>query len=132
MPSFRTEKDSMGEMQGPADAYYGASTARAVENFPISGLRFPRRFVASLGVIKWAAAEVNHSLHLLSDEQRRYIQRAAEEVIDGGFDDQFVVDIFQTGSGTSTNMNANEVIATRANELATGQRNGRSPVHPND
>ena len=122
----------MGEMVVPSDAYYGASTGRAVDNFPISGLRFPRRFIASLGLVKWAAAEVNHSLGLLADAKRRFIQRAAEEVIDGRFDDQFVVDIFQTGSGTSTNMNANEVIATRANELATGQRNGRSPVHPND
>jgi fumarate hydratase class II len=131
-PTTRTERDSMGEMLVPASAYYGASTARAVENFPISNLRLPRRFIASLGLIKHAAADVNHSLQLLSDDQLAWVRQACQEVIDGKLDDQFVVDVFQTGSGTSTNMNANEVIATRANELATGARNSRSPVHPND
>src|SRR5439155_1365751 len=129
---YRTEKDSMGEMQVPADAYYGAQTARAVENFPISDLRFNRRFIAALGLIKSAAAEVNHKLGLLDDKKKSLIQQAAQEVIDGKLDAQFVVDIFQTGSGTSTNMNANEVIASRANELATGQRGGKEPIHPND
>src|SRR6187401_2867054 len=100
---FRTEKDSMGEMSVPADAYYGASTARAVENFPISKLRFQRRFVAALGLIKWAAAEVNNKLGLINDERRKLIQQAAMEVVEGKLDDQFVVDVFQTGSGTSTN-----------------------------
>jgi fumarate hydratase class II len=128
----RTEQDSMGEMQVPADAYYGASTARAVENFPISDLRFSRQFIASLGLIKSAAAEVNHQLKLLDAHQKDLIQRVATEVIDGKLDEQFVVDIFQTGSGTSTNMNTNEVIASRANEIATGKRGGKSPVHPND
>jgi fumarate hydratase class II len=133
MPTpYRTEKDSMGDMQVPADAYYGAQTARAVENFPISSLRFPRRFIAAMGLIKWAAAEVNAKLGFLDAEKKNLIQQAAQEVIDGKLDDQFVVDIFQTGSGTSTNMNTNEVIAGRANEIATGTRGGRSPIHPND
>src|SRR5512138_1015410 len=99
MPDTRTERDSMGEMQVPADAYYGAQTARAVENFPISGLRFPRRFIAALALIKWAAADVNSKLKLLSDDRKRLIQQAAQEVIDGKLDEQFAVDIFQTGSG---------------------------------
>src|SRR5688572_32576532 len=129
---FRTERDSMGEMKVPADAYYGASTGRAVENFPISDLRFSRRFIAAMGLIKWAAAEVNEKLGLFDAKRKQLIQQAAQEVIDGKLDDQFVVDIFQTGSGTSTNMNANEVIASRANEIATGKRGGKSPIHPND
>jgi len=128
----RVERDSMGEMSVPAAAYYGASTARAVENFPISDLRFPRAFLAALGLIKWSAAEVNKELGLLDKAKAGLVQQAAQEVIDGKLDDQFVVDIFQTGSGTSTNMNANEVIATRANEIATGKRGGKDPVHPND
>src|SRR4051812_37246062 len=132
MDPTRTERDSMGEMSVPADAYYGASTARAVENFPISDLRLQRRFIAALGLIKWAAAEVNNKLHLLDDSRRKLLQQAAQEVIDGKLDEQFVVDVFQTGSGTSTNMNANEVIASRANEIATGKRGGKDPVHPND
>jgi fumarate hydratase class II len=129
---FRAEKDSMGEMKVPADAYYGASTARAVENFPISDLRFSRRFIAAMGLIKWAAAEVNERLGLFDERRKQLIQQAAQEVIDGKLDEQFVVDIFQTGSGTSTNMNANEVISARANEIATGKRGGKDPVHPND
>src|SRR5258708_32016524 len=130
--AFRTEKDSMGEMRVPADAYYGASTGRAVENFPISDLRFSRRFIGAMGLIKWACAEVNFGLGLLDDKRESLIQQAAQEVIDGKLDAQFVVDIFQTGSGTSTNMNANEVIASRANEIATGNRGGKGPNHPND
>jgi fumarate hydratase class II len=130
--THRSERDSMGEMRVPADAYYGASTARAVENFPISDLRFPRQFVAALGLIKWAAAEVNFKLGLLDEKRRGLLQQAAQEVADGALDDQFVVDIFQTGSGTSTNMNANEVIASRANEIAGGKRGGKDPIHPND
>jgi fumarate hydratase class II len=132
MSATRTEKDSMGQMLVPADAYYGASTARAVENFPISELRFGRRFIAAMGLIKWACAQVNHKLGLLDERRLGLIQQAAQEVIDGKLDAQFVVDIFQTGSGTSTNMNANEVIASRANELATGKRGGKDPIHPND
>src|SRR5947207_13004343 len=129
---FRTEKDSMGEMKVPADAYYGAQTARAVENFPISNLRFSRRFISAMGLIKWAAAEVNHKLGLLDDKRHALLQQAAQEVMDGKLDEQFAVDIFQTGSGTSTNMNTNEVIASRANEIATGKRGGKEPIHPND
>src|SRR6266480_3067486 len=132
MSGFRTERDSMGEMQIPDDVYYGAQTARAVENFPISGLRFSRRFVAGLGLIKWACAEINFGLGLIDQKREQLIKQAAQEVIDGKLDDQFVVDIFQTGSGTSTNMNANEVIASRANEIATGKRGGKDPIHPND
>src|SRR5688500_9965369 len=128
----RTERDSMGEMQVPADAYYGAQTGRAVENFPISDLRFGRRFIAAMGLVKWAAAEINHKLNVLDAKRRDLIQQAAQEVMDGKLDSQFVVDIFQTGSGTSTNMNTNEVIASRANEIATGKRGGKEPVHPND
>jgi len=128
---FRTETDSMGEMQVPADAYYGAQTARAVENFPISNLRFSRQFIRALGLIKKHAAITNASLGLLPEKLAKAIQQAAQEVIDGKLDDQFVVDIFQTGSGTSTNMNANEVIANRATELLGGKR-GDKLVHPND
>jgi fumarate hydratase, class II len=132
MTDTRIERDSMGDMHVPAGAYYGASTARAVENFPISSLRFSRRFIAAVGLVKWACAEINHALGFLDDTKTRLIQQAAQEVMDGKLDDQFVADIFQTGSGTSTNMNANEVIASRANEIATGKRGGREPIHPND
>ena len=128
---MRVERDSMGEVRVPDDAYYGASTQRAVENFPISGLRFPRRFIWALGLVKAAAAEANRELGVLDDEKAEAIVRAAEEVMEGRFDDQFVVDVFQTGSGTSTNMNANEVIANRATELLGGER-GSKLVHPND
>src|SRR5437764_11899678 len=129
---FRTEADSMGEMKVPADAYYGAQTARAVENFPISDLRFNRRFIAAMGLTKSACAQTNRGLGLLDEKKESLIKQAAQEVIDGKLDSQFVIDIFQTGSGTSTNMNANEVIASRANELATGKRGGKDPIHPND
>ena len=131
MTKWRTERDSMGEMQVPEDAYYGAQTARAVENFPISDLRFPRPFLRALGLIKQAAAEVNRDLELLDDRRAGAIVQAAQEVAAGRFDDQFVIDIFQTGSGTSTNMNANEVIANRAAELL-GESRGSKAVHPND
>ena len=128
----RTERDSMGEMSVPADAYYAAQTGRAVENFPISDLRFPRQFIAALGLVKLAAARTNKALGAVPADKVDLIETAAREVVDGKLDDQFVVDIFQTGSGTSTNMNANEVIAGRANEIATGTRGGKEPVHPND
>jgi len=131
MADYRIERDSMGEMQVPAGAYYGATTARAVENFPISALRFSRRFIQALGRVKLAAARANVQLGLLAPRLGNAIERAAQEVADGAFDDQFVVDVFQTGSGTSTNMNANEVIAARAIELLGGRRGDRS-VHPND
>src|ERR1022692_3801143 len=128
----RLEMDSMGEMRVPADAYYGAQTGRAVENFPVSDLRFGRRFIAAMGLIKWCCSQVNLDLGLLDAQKAKLIQQAAQEVIDGKLDSQFVVDIFQTGSGTSTNMNTNEVIASRANEVATGKRGGKEPIHPND
>lgn len=128
----REEKDSMGTVQVPEDDYYGAHTARAVENFPISGLRFPRPLIRALGLIKKHAARVNLDLKRLDPKRATAVITAAQEVIDGRLHDQFVVDVFQTGSGTSTNMNANEVIAGRANELLTGKRGGKSPVHPND
>ncbi len=127
----RIERDSMGEMQVPANAYYGASTQRAVLNFPISDLRFPRQFIRALGQIKLAAAEVNASLGTVDPSIAAAIVQAAQEVIDGKLDSHFVLDIFQTGSGTSTNMNANEVIANRASELLGGSRGSRK-VHAND
>lgn len=131
---YRTEKDSMGEMEVPEWAYYGAQTARAVENFPIGPLRFPRRFIAALGMIKQFAAKTNGSLGILPRDVAEAIQQAAEEVTEGRWDEHFVVDIFQTGSGTSTNMNANEVIARRATELLAqnkGKEEGKV-IHPND
>jgi fumarate hydratase, class II len=128
---YRIETDSMGPVQVPAGAYYGAQTARAMENFPISNLRFPRRFLRALGLIKKHGAAVNRALGLLEDKIALAIQQAAEEVAAGKLDDQFTVDIFQTGSGTSVNMNANEVIANRAIEILGGKRGDKS-VHPND
>ncbi len=127
----RTERDSMGEMQVPAEALFGAQTARAVENFPVSGLRFPRPFIKALGHIKLVAAKVNQDAGKLNEELARPICSAAEEVASGLLDDEFVLDIFQTGSGTSTNMNANEVIANRAAQLM-GEAAGSKAVHPND
>ena len=127
----RTERDSMGPMEVPEDAYYGASTMRAVLNFPISDLRFSRRFIQALGLVKLAAARANMDLGLLDPRLGDAIVRAAQEVLDGALDDHFVVDIFQTGSGTSTNTNANEVIANRATELLGGDRGSRL-THPND
>jgi fumarate hydratase class II len=125
---FRIESDSMGEMRVSVNALYGAQTARAVENFPISGFRFPRPFIRALGLIKKHAAHTNAELGLLPNEIGSAIQTPAQEVADGKLDEQFVVDIFQTGSGTSTNMNANEVIANRATQLL----GGAPRVHPND
>ena len=132
MSDYRVEKDSLGEVRVPASAYWGAQTQRAIKNFPISGIRFPRVFIRALGLIKYAAAKVNRDLGLLDDERAQVIMRAAEEVAAGKWDDHFPLDIFQTGSGTSTNMNANEVIANRANELLGQPLGTRSPVHPND
>ena len=128
---FRTERDSLGAVEVPADAYWGAQTQRAVENFPISGVTFGRRFVRALGIVKRAAAAANRDLGLLDEAVADAIVDAADEVIAGDFDDQFPVDIFQTGSGTSSNMNANEVIANRAAELL-GESVGDRAVHPND
>ncbi|MES4787110.1 MAG: aspartate ammonia-lyase, partial [Nitrospiraceae bacterium] len=127
----RIERDTMGELAVPAEAYYGVQTARAIENFPISGLRFPRCFIRALGLVKWAAASVNESLGILDKKIADAVKKASREVVDGRWDAHFPVDIFQTGSGTSTNMNANEVIANRASELLGGAR-GSKLVHPND
>ena len=128
---FRIETDSMGQMQVPAEAYYGAQTARAIENFPISDLRFPRAFIRALGLIKKHAASTNAALGLLPGNIAAAIQNASQELTDGKLDSHLPLDIFQTGSGTSTNMNANEVIANRAIELLGGKRGDKS-VHPND
>jgi fumarate hydratase, class II len=130
-PTYRIERDSMGEVRVPKSAYYGAQTQRAVENFPISGIGFPPRFVRALAIIKHAAASVNQELGLLELKIADAIRAAASEVMNGKLDKEFVVDIFQTGSGTSTNMNANEVIANRALELLSKER-GSGEVHPND
>src|SRR5215470_20388704 len=121
----------MGEVEVPADAYYGASTQRAVLNFPISGQPLPRRFIRALGMVKRAAAQTNRELGLLPRRRARAIAAAAQEVIDGKLDDQFPIDVYQTGSGTSTNTNANEVIANRATEILGGAF-GSKLVHPND
>ncbi|MFC1811153.1 class II fumarate hydratase [Thermodesulfobacteriota bacterium] len=129
---FRKEKDSLGTIDVPEDAYYGASTQRAVENFSISGLTLPLSLIYGIALIKKFAARINKELGLLNEKLADPIVRAAQEVIDGKLDDQFVVDVFQTGSGTSTHMNMNEVIASRANEIITGTKGGKSPVHPND
>ena len=131
MSEFRTEKDSMGEIKVPANAYYGAQTARAVENFPISGVPFPRRFIYALGVIKRSCARANMDRGDLDRRIGDAIVAAATEVADGKLDRDFPLDIYQTGSGTSTNMNANEVIANRAAEIL-GEERGAKSVHPND
>jgi fumarate hydratase class II len=127
----RTERDSLGPTEVPAEAYYGASTARAVQNFPISGIRFPRAFIRALGLIKEAAARVNADLGLLDRRIADAVAEAARQVADGALDEHFPLDIYQTGSGTSTNMNANEVIANRAAEILGAPR-GAGAVHPND
>ena len=129
MSDFRIEKDSMGEVKVPSDALYGAQTQRAADNFPISNLRFSREFIAALGLVKYSAAKVNGELGLLESKIADAIAAASTEVIEGKLDDHFVLDIFQTGSGTSTNMNANEVISRRANQLYNGDD---GPIHPND
>src|SRR5512134_768117 len=132
MSGFRVEKDSMGEVRVPSEAYYGAQTSRAVENGPVSGAPMPLPVVHAVAMIKGLAAEVNAGLGLLPPDLAEAISRAAREALEGKFDKEFILDVFQTGSGTSTNMNVNEVLANRANELL-GQPKGRNaPVHPND
>src|ERR1700752_749568 len=128
----RIEKDSMGTMEVPGDALYGATTQRAVLNFPISGYRFSRPFIRAIGLVKWSAALANRDLGKLEEDQAQLIAQAAEEVIDGHLDAHFPIDIFQTGSGTSTNMNANEVIANRCSQIAGKPIGSKDPVHPND
>ncbi|MCB0250152.1 MAG: class II fumarate hydratase [Anaerolineae bacterium] len=129
---FRIEKDSLGPVQVPADALYGAQTMRAVENFPISGIPFPRSFIRALGLVKLAAAQVNQELGHLEPQLAEAIVQASHEVADGRWDGDFPIDIYQTGSGTSTNMNANEVISNRAIQILGGEVGSKSPVHPND
>ncbi len=132
MPETRIEKDSMGEMTVPAAAWWGATTQRAVENFPISGYRFGRRYIRAMGLIKQAAAKVNRDLGKLDKKLADLIIAAAQQVIEGRHDEQFPIDIFQTGSATSTNMNANEVISNAAIQAVGGAIGSKNPVHPND
>lgn len=129
---YRIEKDSMGSVRVPKEAYYGANTQRAVENFPISGYRFGRELIHALGLIKYASAKANAELGLLDKRLARAIEQASYEVMQGKWDEQFVIDVYQTGSGTSTHMNANEVIASRANEILGGRKGVHRPIHPND
>ena len=129
---YRVETDSLGEVQVPAHSYWGAQTQRSLENFPIGTERFPREVVRALGIVKTACARVNHAQGSLPDALFGSIEAAAAEVIDGKLDDHFPLVVWQTGSGTQTNMNANEVIASRANEMLVGERGGKHPVHPND
>jgi fumarate hydratase class II len=132
MLAYREETDTMGVVRVPETAYYGAQTQRAVDNLPVGDLRMPLEFIRALALIKRCGAEVNRRLTLLAPREADAVVAAAREVLEGRFDDQFVVGVFQTGSGTSSNMNLNEVIASRANELLTGKKGGKSPVHPND
>ncbi|MDA1029593.1 MAG: class II fumarate hydratase [Bacteroidetes bacterium] len=131
MADFRIEKDSLGEVRVPLDAWYAAQTQRAHDNFPISGIRFPRRFIEAMGTIKLAAARANFGLGILDSDIMKAIVQASDQVRSGQYDDQFVLDIFQTGSGTSSNMNANEVISNLAT-VAKGGKRGDKLVHPND
>ncbi|MFO8083783.1 MAG: class II fumarate hydratase [Desulfobacterales bacterium] len=128
----RTEDDSMGTVNVPIDAYYGAQTLRASENFKISDWKMPAALINAVVLIKKCAAQVNLDLGVLDQKISKTIQAAADEIMEGKLHDQFILDVFQTGSGTSTNMNVNEVIAGRANEILTGKKGGKSPVHPND
>ena len=132
MADFRIEKDTMGEVKVPAWAYWGAQTQRAIENFPISGWRIPKKMIYAIAMIKRYAAEVNAELGLLDPKIADAIIQAAEEVMEGKFDEHFPIDVFQTGSATSTNMNVNEVIANRANEILGSPLGSKHPVHPND
>src|SRR6056297_3470168 len=131
MTTYRTEKDSLGEMKVPQEALYGAQTARAIDNFPISGQPLPASLIRALGLIKKHAATTNQGLSLLPQDVAEAIRDAAQEIAEGGHLEQFPVDIFQTGSGTSSNMNANEVIAHRAVQLLGKAKEGKS-IHPND
>ena len=126
--NFRIERDSMGEVKVPSEAYYGAQTQRAVENFPVSGIGFPRQFIRALATVKHAAASANEELGLLEPRLAGAIRQAADEVMEGKLDDQFVVDIFQPGSGTSTNMNANEVSANRKLEIWPSRAAARKSI----
>lgn len=129
---YRIETDSMGEIKVPSDKYYGAQTARSLMNFKIGGERFPRELIRALGVLKKAAALTNAELKMISEEKVELIVKAADEVIEGKLDDHFPLVVWQTGSGTQTNMNSNEVISNRAIEIAGGEMGSKKPVHPND
>jgi fumarate hydratase, class II len=129
---YRIETDSFGEIKVPEDKYYGAQTARSLENFKIGGERFPAEFIRALAIVKKAAARANLKLKVLDDYKAKLIEKAADEVIDGKLNDHFPLVIWQTGSGTQTNMNANEVISNRAIELAKGKMGSKNPIHPND
>src|SRR4029453_17408695 len=131
MPT-RKETDSVGAVEGAADRYWGAQTERSLHHFKIGGERFPREMIRALGLIKKAAALVNRELGLLAPEKAEVIVKAADEVIEGRLDDHFPLVVWQTGSGTQTNMNANEVIGNRAIEILGGQMGSKKPVHPND
>src|SRR5450631_1576459 len=131
-PATRSETDSFGPIEVPADRYWGAQTERSRQNFRIGHDRMPMPIVHALGIVKLASAETNRELGLLDQRRTRAIVRAAREVIDGKLDDHFPLVVWQTGSGTQTNMNMNEVIANRANELLGGKRGANAPVHPND
>lgn len=130
--THRIEKDTMGEIEVPADRYWGAQTQRSIIHFPIGGDRFPREFIRALGIVKKAAASTNLELGLLPEAKARLIAQACDEVIDGRLDDHFPLVVWQTGSGTQTNMNANEVIANRSIEMAGGKLGSKNPIHPND
>src|ERR1700686_4054192 len=131
-PAMRTVADSFGPMEVPADRYWGAQTERSLQNFRIGHDRMPIAIIRALGIVKLAAAQTNRELGLLDQRRSRAITRAAREVIDGKLDDHFPLVVWQTGSGTQTNMNLNEVIANRANELLGGKLGEKQPVHPND
>ncbi len=129
---YRIETDSMGEIKVPTDKYYGAQTARSLMNFKIGGDRFPRELIRALGILKKAAALTNKELGILPAEKAELIVKAADEVIEGKLDEHFPLVVWQTGSGTQTNMNTNEVISNRAIELAGGEKGSKKPIHPND
>ncbi|HIO88402.1 MAG TPA: class II fumarate hydratase, partial [Candidatus Marinimicrobia bacterium] len=130
--SFRTEKDTMGEIEVPSDRYWGAQTQRSLQNFKIGGEKFPREFIRAYGLVKQVAAEVNVEIGVLDKDLAKTIGEAAQEVIDGKLDDHFPLVVWQTGSGTQTNMNFNEVISNRAIELSGGEMGSKTPIHPND
>src|SRR3979490_557883 len=132
MAKTRIETDTFGPIEVPADKYWGAQTQRSLENFRIGDERMPLPLIRALAIVKRAAAEVNQSLGLLDRKRARAIVQAAQEVIDGKLNDHFPLVVWQTGSGTQTNMNLNEVIAARANEMLGGKRGAKAPVHPND
>ena len=129
---FRVEQDSMGQIEVPSDRYWGAQTQRSVQNFKIGSERFPREMIWALGIVKQSVAEVNRDLGLLTPDEAEVIRKATQEVIDGKLDDHFPLVVWQTGSGTQTNMNVNEVVANRAIEILGGVLGSKKPIHPND